>query len=617
MNAIALACALLQAAATLPAVTDTVRYEIAFPNSSQHEAEITVTWQGLPGQPLELRMSRSSPGRYALHEFGKNVYSVRAVDGGGRELSVTRPNPHQWDVPVHDGTVRLTYTLFADRADGTYSAVDVTQAHLNIPATFMWARGTGERPVSVRFHAPAGARWSVATQLRPTADPFYYTAPHLQYFMDSPTNLSALQWREWQVSTGGPAQTIRIAMHHLGTAAELDEYTRHTQAIVREQAAVFGGLPRFDYGTYTFIAAYVPWASGDGMEHRNSTILTNSGSLASNMPGLLGTVSHEFFHAWNVERLRPRSLEPFDFERENMSGELWFAEGFTSYYGPLTMRRGAVTDDARYVASLTGMLNTVINAPGRRYFSPYEMSLQAPFVDAATSVDPQNRANTFISYYTWGAAIGLGLDLTLRTRFPGVTLDDYMRALWQKYGVHEANFTPTRPYTMTDLRVTLGEVVRDSAFANDFFRRFIEGRDVVDYATLLGHAGITLRAVRPGAPSIGGARFTPSPEGGVLVQAPVLVGTTLYDAGVSGGDRLLAIGGVPVSSAEQVAAIVAAQRPGTAVELVVEQRGVRRTARATIGEDATLDVVLNEAVGLPVTPAQRQFRQQWLGARGN
>lgn len=593
---------------------DTVRYEVSFPDASRHEAEITVTFSGLPAEPLELRMSRSSPGRYALHEFAKNVYDVRVVDGAGRPLETTRPNPHQWDAAGHDGTVRVTYTLFADRADGTYAGIDLTQAHLNMPATFMWARGTGERPVSLRFHIPEGSGWRIATQLRPTSDPAYHVAPHFQYFMDSPTHLSAFALRAWEEADEGRAQTIRIAMHHLGTDAELDRYTEHTRAIVGQQAAVFGELPDFDFDTYTFIASYVPWASGDGMEHRNSTVLTNSRSLSDNMLGLLGTVSHEFFHAWNVERIRPRSLEPFDFERENMSGELWFAEGFTSYYGPLTMRRAGVTDDARYVAGLAGTLNTTINAPGRRYFSPREMSLQAPFVDAATSVDPQNRANTFISYYTWGAGIALALDLSIRSRYPDLTLDDFMRAMWQRHGVHQADQTPLRPYAPDDLRTTLGEVVGDTAFANDFFRRYVDGREVADYVTLLASAGVALRPARPGQPFIGNVRFHEQ-DGAVLVRDPVLAGTTLYAAGVSQGDGLLALDGRAIRSAGDVAAAVSSRRPGDAIEVTFEQRGVRRTMTVRVGEDPALEVLLHEDAGLSMTPEMRAFRSSWLSAK--
>ncbi|MFB3070090.1 MAG: M61 family metallopeptidase, partial [Gemmatimonadales bacterium] len=412
-----------------------VVYEVSFPNAVHHEALITVTFTDLPAQPLELRMSRSSPGRYALHEFAKNVYSVRAEDGNGSPLQLARPNPYQWDVPVHDGTVRLTYTLFADRADGTYSQVDNTHAHLNVPATFMWARGLGDRQIRVTIE-PADTTWSVATQLFPTDDPMTFTAPNLYYFLDSPIEISNFTLRQWDVFAGGAARTIRLAIHHDGTEQEVDAYVEMVRKVVDEEIAVFGETPDFDGGTYTFIADYLPWVSGDGMEHRNSTILTSTASLGNSARGLLRTVSHEFFHAWNVERIRPRTLEPFDFERANMSGELWFAEGFTSYYTPLFIRRAGITTVSDYARSISGGLDFVINAPGRRFFSPVEMSMQAPFVDAATAVDPTNRGNTFISYYTWGSVIAANLDLTLRSRF-SLTLDGYMRRVWQRFGKTE------------------------------------------------------------------------------------------------------------------------------------------------------------------------------------
>ena len=427
---------LLQQSPPRPAV----QYEIAFPNAAHHEARVSVTYTGLPARPLELRMSRSSPGRYALHEFARHVYDVAAFDAAGRPLSIHRPNEHQWNVSGHQGEVRVTYTVFGDRADGTYAAIDRTHAHLNMPATFMFARNTFDRAVRVRFTLPPGSQWKIATQLKATSEPNVFTAPNLQYFLDSPTELSNYALRTWTVPGGQRVDTIRLVVHHAGTDAEVDAYAEQIKKVVLIQRAVFGELPSFDFGTYTFIADYLPWAAGDGMEHRNSTILTSSGSLAQNAGGLLGTVSHEFFHAWNVERLRPRSLEPFDFERANMSRELWFAEGFTSYYGPLALHRAGITTLDDYARTIGSAVNTVLTAPGRHVFSPVEMSMQAPFVDAATSIDPHNRANTFISYYTYGAAIALGLDLRLRTE-KGSSLDEFMRALWARYGRSETPYT--------------------------------------------------------------------------------------------------------------------------------------------------------------------------------
>lgn len=589
------------------AAAQEIRYDFRFANPAHHEAEIAVTWTGVPaGRPLEARMSRSSPGRYALHEFAKNVYAVRAEDSQGRPLAISRPNPHQWDVAGHDGTVTLRYTLFADRADGTYSQIDRTHAHLNAPATWIWARGMERRPIRVTFHDLPDA-WQVATQLFPTGDPRSFTAPDFQYLMDSPVMAAAMDIRSWEVTSGGRTQTIRLAIHHAGTREEVDRYVALIRRVVLEQERVFGELPRFDGGVYTFLACYLPHASGDGMEHRNSTILTSTGSLAQAAQGLLGTVSHEFFHAWNVERIRPRSLEPFDFEEANMSGELWLAEGFTSYYGPLTIRTAGIINDQTYARGLSGTVNAVLNAPGRRYFSAHDMSLQAPFVDAATSVDPQNRQNTFLSYYTWGAGIGLALDLTLRQRF-GRTLDDYMRALWVEHG------RPERPYTMADARRVLGQVSGDPAFATEFFNRYIEGYDAADYPGLLAQAGFVVRPAAPGRAWLGDVAWRADGDR-VALQAGPLVGTPIYNAGMDRSDRLLTIGGRDAATPAVVAEVLAAHRPGDAVAIAFESRGETHTGTITLAASPRMEVVIMEEAGGTPTAAQLAFRRAWLDSR--
>jgi len=585
-----------------------VRYEVEFLNAVHHEARITATFSDLGAGPLEVRMSRSSPGRYALHEFPKNVYGVTAVDGQGRPLTVTRPDPYGWTVAKHDGTVRFTYTLYGDRLDGTYAAIDATHAHLNAPAAFVWARGLEDRGISVTFRPPPGSGWKVATQLAPTEDPYTFTAPNLAYLLDSPVELSDFTLREWTVRSNGKEYTIRLALHHAGTEEEADAYAEMTRRVVDEQHAIFGELPDFEYGSYTFIADYLPWAAGDGMEHRNSTILTSARPLATGALQNLGTVSHEFFHAWNVERIRPRSLEPFDFERANMSGELWLAEGFTSYYTNLTLVRAGLIDVDEYARRISGMLDAVINSPGRRFHSLVEMGMLAPFTDAATSVDPTNRANTFVSYYTWGAAVGLGLDLTLRARTPGRTLDDFMRELWHAHGKTEV------PYTPGDVRQALSRVSGDPAFADAFLRDYVYGRDVVDYETLLARAGFVLRRANPGRATMGQAALS-FENGEIRVAGPTLIGTPLYDAGIDRGDRILSIDGQRIASAAELDALLASRRPGDTATIAFEQRGKRRTATITLVEDPRLEVVTFEAAGRPMTDEERQFRDAWLGSR--
>lgn len=582
-----------------------VTYDVSFPNIVHHEAEITITFTGASQRrPLEVRMSRTSPGRYALHEFAKNVYNVRAVDGTGKALSLTRPNPHQWDVAGHNGTVQLSYTLFADHADGTYTGLDDTHAHMNMPATFMWARGLEEAPIEITFNKPH-ADWQVATQLLPTDDPDTFTAPDLMYFLDSPTEISAFSLRTWDVSSNNHTYTIRLAVHHAGTEEEVDDYAEDVKKVVAEQISVYGETPDYESGNYTFIACYLPYVDGDGMEHRNSTILTSTSSLATNALGLLGTVSHEYFHQWNVERLRPASLEPFDFEAANMSEALWFAEGFTSYYTGYMIRRAGIIDDSLYANSLSNTVNTVTNAPGRRFFSAAEMSMRAPFVDAATSVDPTSFSNTFISYYTWGSAIGLGLDLTLRSRF-NTTLDTYMRTLWTKYG------KPERPYELDDLKTTLGDVAGDHDFANDFFARYIEGREIVDYEALLGLAGFLVQPTNPGSPWLG-ADIEDDDDGATLDEYPTL-GSPLYDAGLTLGDIIFQLGDFEIENASQVEAFLAANTSAS-LPIRFRQRGVEKEATLVLTDDPQVKVVRYEDAGRTVTDAMRAFRADWLGSQ--
>jgi predicted metalloprotease with PDZ domain len=582
-----------------------VEYDISFDNAAHREARITVTWRDLGVEPLQVRMSRSSPGRYAIHEFGKNVYNVWIIDGDGDPLEVSRPDPYQWDVAGHDGTVSVTYTLYADRAGGTYSGIDPTHAHLNMPATFMWARGHEGRPITITFFPPTDD-WRIATQLVPTEDPFVFTAPDLQYFLDSPTELSAHAVRSWEVESAGRAQTIRLAVHHDGTEEDVDTYAGKAQKVVAEQIKIFGELPAFDYGTYTFIADYLPYVAGDGMEHRNSTILASTQSFVEADFGQLGTLSHEFIHAWNVERIRPASLEPFDFERANMSDNLWFAEGFTSYYGQLAIRRAGESSVGDFAESLTFWVNTVTNSPGRNYSGPTGMSQRAPFVDAATATDPTNFANIHISYYTYGAALALALDLAIRENYEDLSLDSLMQAMWTKFGKTE------RPYTNDDIRTTLAEVTGSELFARRFFESYVYDSKLPDYRALLENAGMLHRRANESAAWAGPVTF--EFEGrDAIISSNTIVGTPLYGAGLDRGDQVLAVDRLKITSESRWNTALGRYEPGESATIRFLQRGVEMAAEITFEQDPTVEIVTFEAAGTDTTSDQRRFREDWLG----
>ena len=612
-----------------------VQYRVSFPAPEHHYAQVEVTFSGVPAGTLEVRMSRSSPGRYAVHEFAKNVFDVHAYDGKGKALKPTRPNPYQWDVAGHDGTVRLVYKVFGNHVDGTYLAVDDSHAHMNMPATLMWARGFDMRPVRIEFEPPAKYAWKPATQLFPTDDPWTFTAPNLQYLMDSPTELSDYTLRSFKVrNADGKEFTIRTAVHHDGDPSAIDEYAAGTERIVNEAAAVFGEFPAFDAGTYTFLGDYVPWGGGDGMEHRNSTVVAAPTSFRDPQAvrGALGTVSHEFFHAWNVERIRPKSLEPFDFEEANISGELWLAEGFTQYYGPLIMARAGVqpADPVRLVASALA----VINSPARQFRSAVEMSQHAPFTDAAVAIDETNFSNTFISYYTHGAAIATALDFSLRDRSNGrITLDDFMRAMWRAHGKPDGPSLAiiARPYTLKDARDRLAEVSGDRRFADEFFDRFIEGREVPDYGRLFARAGLVLRKRAPGTPWVGvldggaaggrgrrrGAPASGAPGAAPAVSIPGLVawGTPAFNAGLDEGDVITSVDGKAIAAFADWQAAVGAHTPGDRMSVEFTRHGDALKTVVTVGEDPSLEVVTLEATGGTLSADQKAFRESWLESK--
>jgi predicted metalloprotease with PDZ domain len=598
----------------LPAQQKSVDYDISFPNAAQHEARVTATFRGIPaGTTLQVRMSQSSPGRYARSTFAKNVYDVAIVDGKGKHVDVTRPDTHGWNVTGHDGTVKVSYIVWGDRIDGTYLSVDHSHAHINMPATFMFAHGMDTAPIRLTIHPRPD--WKIATQLAPTRDPNVFTAPNMQWFMDSPTEVGPVSVRSWSETHGGRKSTWNLAMHHLGTEAQLDSFSVMVRRVVDEQIAMWGEPAGYDLGTYTFLVDYVPWADGDGMEHRNSTVVTDRESTIADRAKRiesLSTISHEFFHSWNMERLRSKEIEPFDFDREDISDGLWFGEGFTNYYGPLLIRRAGFYSDEEFIRGIGGAIVSTINSSARRHGSPVDMSRQAPFFDGARYLDPLNRTNTFISYYTWGSVVAVGLDLTLRERF-NTTLDDFMRVLWQNRGRHQsAAFAPERPYTVRDLRNELGTFTRDTAFANDFFRRYVEGREVPDFSKLLEPAGFHLAVDSVDSPWFGASLDNDTAK--VFVNWSQ-EGSSAYDAGLASGDYVIAVDGMPVVSVDSLNTVIANHKVGDVVQLDVLQKTVRKKIPMTIRGRRGMKVVSYESAGMTVTDAMRVFRRSWLGSR--
>ena len=353
------------------------------------------------------------------------------------------------------------------------------------------------------------------------------------------------------------------------------------------------------------------------MEHRNSTVLTSTSTLRTNRRWLLAGVAHEFFHGWNVERIRPRSLEPFDLERANMSGELWLAEGFTQYYGPLThgARRTRWTSTA-FVEEMNGLVASVALNPARLVRSAEEMSQMAAFTDRGGARDRTN----------WPPDRHLVLRLRRRDcsrarpdaagthRRPGVArrLHESDVAGSRRAGRRRARGSSIVRIRSQTQRLVLREVSGDPAFARDFFARFIQGRELADYAMLLQGAGIRLRKSAPGRAWLGDVRFDERSGTVRLASAPPF-GSPVYAAGIDVDDEIRQFDGTRVRSFADVTAVVGRRRPGDQVPMVFADRaGRQRTATITLAEDPAFELVPIERDGAALTAAQRTFRERWV-----
>jgi predicted metalloprotease with PDZ domain len=584
-----------------------ISYVVSFPNISHHEAQIELTVTGAAEKELICRMSRSSPGRYATHEYGKNIYDVKASDQSGKSLKVTRLDADVYQVSNSGGFARIQYTLYANHPDGTYAGIDISSIHLNAPAVFMWVKGLEKAPVEIKFELPADKKWTIATQLKSAGSPDSFTAPDLQYLMDSPVKIGSLIVKDWMLTNPDKKSAhFRLALEASGSDSLITAFAGKVAKMTKEMQAVYGEFPAFDYGQYTFLASINPYVKGDGMEHRNSTMITIP-TVFDDSSNLLGVFSHEFFHAWNVERIRPKTLEPFNYEKSNMSLELWFAEGFTQYYGELVLARAGFTSLDNYCRTLGSLVNTKENTAGAKRISPVQASCQAVFVDAGVAVDKTNYPNTYTSYYPYGGAIALALDMELRLR--SLTLDDFMKAMWIKHGRTEI------PYTVSDIEDVLAAVTKDKVFATGFFSKYVNGHESVDYAALLQKAGLTLTKRAAGKAWLGDGRYE---EGATLkILNNTVTGTPLYVAGLDIDDQIVRVDGKKIGTKADLNAVLAAHKPGDDISVEYLHRDQSMFTEVTLTEDPWLIVQTNESLNLPVTDDMKKFRASWLGSKVN
>jgi len=470
----------------------TIAYTIAMPDVASHLYTITLTAAGLTGRSVDLQMPVWSPGRYGRMDFAKNVQDLAVSGSDGQPLRWTKVDGSLWRVSTGASrSVRVTYRVFANAPmSGTFSVLDSAHANWNGASLFMYVSGHKQDPVSLDVTPPEN--WTIMNGAVAAAGQRHFAFPNYDLLIDTPTEVApagSLMLDSFVVDN----RTYRVLVHHNGTppAGTRERFVGDVEKIVRYENTVFGPPPLQEY-TFLF---NIGFPGGDGMEHLYSTQIQSRRfwtDTATLLPGI-GSAAHEYFHVWNVKRVRPVALGPFDYTHEQYQPSLWVAEGWTQYYGEVALHRAGIEDTAAFYRSMAALIQDNLTAPGRKVISARMASFSAPFWDGAPQAQPTNFRNTFFDYYTKGAGLAAYLDLFIRNRSNNAkSLDDAFNNLKQRvWNAPTASYyLQGRGYTEDDVE----RAVSDAAGVDmhDWFERHVGGIEDLDYDEALAWAGLKL-----------------------------------------------------------------------------------------------------------------------------
>ena len=590
-----------------------ITYRLAMSRPVSHLFEVAIIVE-LPEQlkdkPLQFQMAKWSPGRYGVFDFAKNVQELRAVAENSATRTVKRVDDQTWSVePLGSTTLTISYKVFGNDLSGTFSQLDSRHANYNGASIFMYVVGHKPDPVKLTIDPPAG--WRIVNGWTTRAGQTEWKFPNWDVMIDAPTEI-APDWTEDNFEVNG--KKYHVVVHSFGPeGGKRPALVRDIEKIVRAEVAMWGP-PEFE--EYTFLIHFAADDhSGDGMEHLTSTQIIEPGALAE--AGVheqtLGTVSHEFFHVWNVKRLRPQELGPWDFTRPLSTRGLWIAEGFTNYYGHMMLRRSGLWDDKKFLDRQAQTIRGIESAQGSRLMSAEESSMSAPFIDDAAHVQLTNLQNTSISYYPKGQLIALVMDLLVRGRTKGkASLDDVMRDMYEELYLKSPNssyYLRGRGYQPEDLERIASR--RAGFDLGDFFKRHVRDVEVLPYEEAFGYVGLRLVKTQAKEPFDAGMWVTfEDPREGVIEN--VRNNSPAEDAGLQSQDAIVSLGGKDVTKDSWLKAL-ARYKTGDSVPVVV--RRDRRTIKTNmvLGQPERFDYKIEERSD--ASAEQKALRAAWLSGK--
>ncbi|HEX2639754.1 MAG TPA: PDZ domain-containing protein [Pyrinomonadaceae bacterium] len=532
------------------------------------EVEMRVRSSQMP-PALQLKMPVWTPGSYLIREYERHVQDFDAKNASGAALTWDKVNKNTWQIDTKGShEVVATYRVYANELTVRTNELNDEHAFWNNAALLMFPKDQLKAPSVVTVNPYSN--WKVATGLPSVAGRANtFRAENYDILYDSPFEVSNFK----EITFNVQGKPHRYVMSGDGNY-DLNRLAADTTKIVEEAYKIFGELP---YDNYTFI---VNLRGGGGLEHLNSTALQFDRfgfKPESRYKQFLGLVAHEYFHLWNVKRLRPDALGPFDYENENYTKLLWTAEGGTEYYATVLLKRAGFTTDKEFLENKASGIAQLQRTPGR-----FETSLEDASFNAWIKYyrQDENSVNNQISYYDKGEIVDFLLDVTIRTASNGTkSLDDVMRYLYNEFYKKGRNYTPQDFQKAAEMAA--------GRSLDDFFSKYVRGTDEIDYNSIVSGIGLKLVAEQ-GAEGRAYLGVDMAEDNGRLTVRSLTAGTPAYEQGLNTGDQIVAIDGYRAST-PRVQSFVAAKKPGDKVRLTIFRFDKLRDMDITLGSDTRKD----------------------------